>query len=47
VLTRVREVAEVEHRDEAAERNELARRHRRNRLVLETCGRVLRTLNRA
>lgn len=47
VLTRVREVAEAEDRDEAEEREELAHHHRRNRLVQETCGRVLRALDRA
>jgi hypothetical protein len=45
VLERVRDVAEAEDRDEAEERAELAEHQRRNRLVQETCSRVLRALD--
>lgn len=47
VLERVRNVAEAEDRDEAAERALLAEHQRRNQLVRETCSRVLRALDRS
>ncbi len=47
VLKRVRERAEAEDRDEATERAELAEQQRRNRLLQETCIRVLHALDRS
>ena len=47
VLHRVRDVAEAEDRDEAEERAELAEQQRRNRLLQETCSRVLHSLVRS
>jgi hypothetical protein len=47
VLERVRKVAEAEDRDEEVERAELAEQQRRNKLIRETCSRVLRALDRS
>lgn len=46
-LSRVRDWAQDEERDEAKERAQLAQSHRQNRIVYETCDRVLRALDRA